>query len=185
MIALHEQVSGSDKMRNLEVLATQYSYKQRALGEVITAMERELDQVRVKYLKQIRAAVANAREAKSVLHTALTEAPECFEKPRTREFSGIKIGFRKGSGGIDWDDDAKVCALIEKTFPKAQAELLIKTTKKPISKALADLDVAELKRIGCRVESTGDVVVITSTDSEVDKIVKALLADAPESEVAK
>ena len=184
MIALTEQISGTDKMKQLEQLATEYSFKQRALGEIITDMDREVSQVRVKYLKQIRAAVAKAREAKSALHTALTAAPECFTKPRTREFSGIKIGFRKGTGGIDWDDDAKVCALIEKHFPKAQAELLIKTTKKPISKALADLDVADLKRIGCRVEDTGDVVVISSTDSEVDKLVKALLADQPESEVA-
>ena len=170
-------------MKSLESLTAQYSFKQRALGEAITKLERELDVVRVKHLKSIRAAVAEAREAKSTLHAALTAAPECFDKPRTREFYGVKIGYRKGNGGIDWDDDAKVCALIEKNFPKAQAELLIKTTKKPISKALADLDVAELKRLGCRVESTGDVVVIKSVDSEVDKIVKALLADEPEGEV--
>jgi hypothetical protein len=64
-----------------------------------------------------------------------------------------------------------------------QDDLLIKITKKPIAKALADLDVSDLKRIGCRVEATGDIVVIASTDSEVDKLVKALLADEVETEV--
>ena len=90
------------------------------------------------------------------------------------------MGFRKGTGGIDWSDDDQTVKLIEKHFPKTQAELLIKTTKKPIKKALADLDVADLKRIGCTVESTGDVVFIKPADSTVDKHVNALLKEAME-----
>ena len=38
--------------------------------------------------------------------------------------------------------------------------------------------MAELKRIGVTVEETGDQIVIKPTDSEVDKLVNALLADA-------
>jgi hypothetical protein len=78
-----------------------------------------------------------------------------------------------------------VVTLIEKSFPKAQADLLIKTTKKPIKKALEDLDVGALKRIGCRVVETGDEIVIKPADSEVDKIVTALLADAIDEQEAK
>ena len=189
MISTNENMArgtttGATTMKELEQLASAYASEQRKLSDAVAALERDLDIVRAQHMKSIRSAVGHARLAKNILRTVLEGAPELFEKPRTREFDGIKIGFRKGSGGVDWDDDAKVCELIRKNFPKMQADLLIKTTVKPIAKALDDLDVADLKKIGCRVESTGDVVVIVSTDSAVEKLVKALLADQPETEVA-
>ena len=75
--------------------------------------------------------------------------------------------------------------LIEKHFTKAQMELLIKPTRKPIAKALVDLDVGDLKKLGCRVEATGDVVVIAPAKSDVDKLVKTLLAEGEEGEPAE
>ena len=87
---------------------------------------------------------------------------------------GVKVGFEKGKGRIEWDDDDTVVRLIEKHFPE-QADILIKTKKKPAKKALAQLSVAELKKLGVTVEETGDQVVIKSTDSEIDKLVTALL----------
>lgn len=99
-----------------------------------------------------------------------------FDTPRTVVFYGIKVGLQKGKGAIEWDDDAQVVKLIEKHFPE-QADVLIKTTKKPVKKALAQLTVAELKKLGIVVEETGDQVVIKSTDSEIDKLVNALLKE--------
>ena len=85
----------------------------------------------------------------------------------------------KGKGKICIDDPAMAIKLIRKHFPE-QADVLIKTEEKPVAKAIGQLTVPELKRIGGTVEEAGDQVVIKPTDSEVDKLISALIADATE-----
>lgn len=164
----------------LDPLAKAYATKREDLASMVTLLNAQIEALKNAALPDIKKAVAKAAEKESDLTNAIDGARHLFIKPRTVVMHGIKFGLRKGSGGIDWEDDAKVVSLIEKLFPKAQAELLIKTTKKPIAKALADLDVSDLKRIGCTIESTGDVIVINPVDSAVDKIVTALLKGAAE-----
>lgn len=183
MISTNEHIAGNvTALGDLEKLTASFAHDREQVCAIVANMEEELAAVRRRYLGKLRTAVAKAQTSRTLLFTAVEAHPELFERPKTQVFHGIKIGFRKGTGGIDWDDDAKVCELIRKHFPKAQAELLIKTSEKPIAKAIADLDVADLKRIGCRVESTGDVVVVKPMDSEVEKVVTALLSE--EAEVA-
>ena len=184
MISLIETGGRATTLADIETLAQTFGTRHARICDVLGDLESEQAALLKKYLPRIRAAVADAAAAKLALHTAIAGSPALFEKPRTQIFHGVKVGFRKGSGGIDWDDDQAVVERIEKLFTKPQAELLIKTTKKPIAKALEDLDVADLKRLGCRVESTGDVVEIKPTDSEIEKTVAALLKDAVEVEVA-
>ena len=56
--------------------------------------------------------------------------------------------------------------------------------EEPIRKALSELTVTELKRLGVTVEEADDQVVIKPTDSEVDKLVGKLLEDAERFEAA-
>lgn len=165
-------------LTEIENLTRGYARARNDLHMLVQSLNDEMEILKRKALPLIKAHVGRAAERHGQLQNALTLSPHLFEKPRTVVFHEIKVGFRKGSGGIDWDDDEKVAALIEKHFPKAQAELLIKVVKKPIAKALEDLDVGDLKAIGCRVEKTGDVPVIKPVDTAVDKIVNALLKDA-------
>ncbi len=173
----------ANSLGSIEALTTKYAKARKALGDAVAELEQKIEALKRQHMSHLKSLVADASDCHATLAHAIQASPSLFEKPKTQTFAGIKVGFRKGTGGIDWDDDAKVVALIEKHFPKPQAELLIKTTKKPIAKALADLDVSDLKRIGCRVESTGEVVFIKPTDSAVDKIVNALLKEATEGEV--
>lgn len=139
-------------------------------------MENELNEIKMKYLPVIKKSVAAAKEKIEKLRLAIKESPELFEKPRSFILYGVKVGYQKGKGAIEWDDDEQVVKLIEKHFPE-QADVLIKTTKKPVKKSLSQLTVAELKRLGIVVEETGDQVIIKPVDSEVDKLVEALLKD--------
>ena len=184
MISTNENAGGrAATLTDIANLTDAFAAEHTTLTSIMEDMNADLEKIKRRYLPIIRNAVANAAAKKLALHTAIAGSPGLFEKPKTQIFHGVKVGFRKGSGGIDWDDDAAVVERIEKMFTKAQADLLIKTTKKPIAKALEDLDVAELKKLGCRVEDTGDVVVIKPTDSEIEKAVAALLKDAVEGEV--
>lgn len=96
-------------------------------------------------------------------------------------FHGIKVGFQKEKGKIEWDDVDQVVKLIKKHFPE-QADVLIATSEKPVKDALNNLSAAELKKIGVNITSDGDVAFIRPTDSEVDKMVTALLKAATQDE---
>lgn len=180
MISTTENIGQITTLAELEKLTASFAHDREQVCALVASLKDEQDAILKRYLPRLRKAVAATQTSRSLLVTAVANHPELFDKPKTQVFHGIKIGLRKGTGGIDWDEDAKVCELIRKHFPKSQADLLIKTTEKPIAKAIADLDVADLKRIGCRVESTGDEVVVKPTDGEVDKVVAALLKENTE-----
>lgn len=147
------------------------------LAGYVESLNAEIEDAKRRYLHHIKTAVNRAAKCHAELRDAIEGSSEEFKSPRTQVFHGIKVGFRKGTGGIDWDDDERTSDLIEKHFPD-QFKTLVKTTRKPQAKALASLEVGELKKVACRVESTGDVVVIKPIDSEVDKTVNALLKGA-------
>lgn len=168
-------------LTDIQTAAKKFADARARLGTAVTALNSQLEALKRQMMPHIKEQLANTASRMCELQHLIETNPGLFDKPRTQIFHGIKLGFRKGSGGIDWEDDTKVVELIRKHFTKPQADLLIKTTEKPIAKALADLDVTDLKKIGCTVESTGDVVVIRPVDSEVDKIVNALLKDALEA----
>lgn len=165
-------------MGAIEKLTKDYADARGALSDVVAILNTHLELLKRKHLKDIKRRVAVAAEKQAELKAAIEAAPELFDKPKTQIFHGVKVGYRKGSGKIEWEDDAVLVERIRKLFLKSQADLLIQTKEKPIAKALQDLDAADLKRLGVTVEDTGEVVVIKPTDSDVDKLVTALLKDA-------
>lgn len=157
--------------------ARNFSNARNSLAGLVENLNDEIEKLKRFHMSAIKQAVNHAAQRREELRAAIESAPELFESPRTQVLHGIKVGFRKGAGGIEWDDDEQVSRLIKKHF-EDQFDVLVKTTHKPQKKALGQLEVADLKKLGCRVEETGDVVVIKPTDSEVDKLVTALLKGA-------
>ena len=148
--------------------------KVAALNEGISALRRDM-------IPDIKRAVARAADAEAALRALVEQNPELFQKPKTQIFSGVKVGYQKGKGTIDFDDADTVVARIKKHFPD-QADVLIKVKETPVKDALTQLSAADLKRIGVTVTASGDQVVVKPVDSEVDKMVDALLKDAVETD---
>ena len=144
------------------------------LADRATTLQDEIDRATQRKLPGLRSAVASVAQADANLKTAIAQSPQLFQKPRSVVLHGLKLGFQKGKGKIDWEDDAQVVKLIRRHFPE-QFDVLCKTIEKPIKAALANLTVAELKKIGVSVEETGDVVFVNDSTAGVDKLVKALL----------
>lgn len=163
-------------MHDIEGKTKDYAGARAVLADRVQRLNNEVEAARKRFLPGIKKAVDFAVEKKADLAAAIEQGAALFNNPRTVVFSGIKVGLQKGKGAIEWDNDDQVIRLIEKNFPDL-ADVLIKTTKKPIKKALGGLSVAELKKIGVAVEETGDQVVIKGTDSDVDKLVKVLLKE--------
>lgn len=171
-------------LAEIEKLTKDYADARNKLVDTVTTLNDKIESLKRQYLPGIKAQVSIAKERKLLLSNAVEDSPSIFVKPRTIIFHGIKVGFEKGKGKIEWSDDDQVIRLIEKHFPE-QVDILIQTKKKPLKKALAQLSVAELKRLGVTVEETGDIVVIKPVDSDVDKFVEALLKDAADKEIGE
>lgn len=164
-------------MSEIARLTQVYASERSQLAGRVQALEEEMARIKRRALPGIKRAVARVAEAHDRLRAALEESPELFQRPRTVVIAGVRVGWEKGKGRLVWDDPDQVVRLIKRHFPD-QAEVLIRTREEPVRKALAQLSVAELKRIGVTVEETGDQVVIRPTDGQVDKLVDALLRDA-------
>lgn len=165
-------------MTILEVEAKTKSYADArdAVSAIVTAIEEEIAAVKKRHMQRLKKAVGIMADRQAELKAAIEDNAELFTKRRTQVFYGIKVGMQKQKGEITWADEAQVIKLIHKHFPD-MVDALIKTTEKPIKSALAQLPAADLKRLGVTISDDGDVIVIRATDSEIDRLVEALLKD--------
>lgn len=168
-------------LSEIEGLTKRYAEARTILSDRVEALTRAMEDAKRHHLRGIKGALGKAAEAEGALRAAIEAGPELFAKPKTIIMSGIKVGYRKATGKLVWDDADAVIARIKVLHPY-QTNVLIITRESPSKPSLAQLSVAELKRLGVRVIETGEEIVIAPTDTEVDKLVDALLREAVEDE---
>lgn len=167
-------------LAQIEELTEVFSVQRQDLVDAVNALEKDLRAAKMRHLAKIKAAAARVKDAQAELSAAIEANRGEFEKPKTRTFFGIKVGFRKLIGTLSWTDPQQVVKLVKRHFP-AQVDVLIRTTEVPVKDALAQLPAADLKRLGVSVGEDTDEVVIRATDSDVEKFVDALLKEAADT----
>jgi len=138
----------------------------------------KIEELKRAHMKGIKEAAADTASTRIVLEQMISDSRHLFQKPKSLIFSGIRVGLKKGAGAVIFDDEALVIKRIKKIFNPADHETYIKTTEKVRKKPLEELDAATLKRLGVTLEGNGEVVLIKAVDSDVDKIVNAMLKEA-------
>lgn len=166
-------------LNDIERSAKKFAEACEHLAGIVAAMNEGIEAIKRDNMKRLKKAVSEAAEYHDALQALIETAPECFVKPRSVVMHGIKLGFQKGKGKIEWDDADQVVRLIKKHHPE-QADVLIITRELPAKEALGQLTAAELKKLGISIVEGGDAVFIKPADSAVDKLVDALLRDATE-----
>lgn len=137
-----------------------------------------IEELKRGHIQGIKEAAADTANAKGALAALIDESRALFAKPKSIIISGIRVGLKKGTGKVEFEDEALVIKRLKKIFSLEHHETYIKVTEKVKKKALEDLDVATLKKLGVTIEGNGDVVLIKMVDSDVDKIVNAMLKGA-------
>jgi arsenate reductase-like glutaredoxin family protein len=173
-------------MNDIEARVQSYAAARHKLAEAVQQLHDGIENLRRSNLPRIKRNLERASELHAEVVALIAASPELFVKPRSVVLHGIKVGYEKGKGAISFEDADQVVKLIGKKLPD-QADVLIKTTSKPVKSALKQLTVQQLKSIGCTVEESGDQVLVRAVDSEVDKLVSALLkgAEAEAEELAE
>lgn len=124
-------------------------------------------------------AAAELAAAEAELKGLVDAAPQLFTKPRSIIQDGVKTGYRKQDDTLDWDDDAMVVTRIRAIPELAELhDVLIRTSETLNVSALAELDAKMQRRIGIRLIPGIDQPFISYVDSDIEKMVKAILADA-------
>lgn len=164
-------------LSDIESLTGVYANQRASLAQLVMRLEDNIETLKRAQMEGIKQALARTAEAQSMLHAAIYTAPNLFAKPKTLIINGIKVGYTKQKGKVEFDDEAAVIGRIRKLLPKEQAELLIRVREGVHKPAVYDLTAGDLKRLGIRVVDDGEAIVIKPVDDQLDKLLSELLAD--------
>lgn len=161
----------------IEVATKFYADARNELSAEMDRLRDRLKVVQAEHRLPLIALLDQAANARTGLQDLLQAHPALFEKPKTKQLHGIKIGFRKLPGAVEFaDDEATVIDRIrEQLRGKAKTLVAIKETVR--KDALKDLSAAELASIGVSIVDCGEEVVIKAIDTDLDKLIKGLAAD--------
>lgn len=157
----------------IECLTKAYADARSELGDAVAELEAEMTGLKRRRLRRIRNLAEKAANAHAELQATIDESRALFKKPKTRILHGIKVGIMKEKGKLKFDA-GMVVKLIKRHMPE-KADTLINVTEKPQKTALSGLTATDLKKLGVTVIGGGEAVVIKPADSEIDKLVDALL----------
>lgn len=159
----------------IESLAKSLADARQELADRLQRIKDEQDTVKRRYLQGVKNSVERVRSVHAELHTMLSDAKALFEKPKTRVIHGLRLGWMKQRGKVEFDDPALVIAALRKLLGEDEAAQYIQTKESPIKDRLSELPAKDLKR--CHVSITDDTesVVIKSAGGEIDKLIDALL----------
>ena len=163
--------------------AASYAAARDKLAALVQAMKDEISTVERGALPDITRAARRIAALDNELRAEIAAHPECFTRPRTVVVDGLKFGLQKQKGRMSWDDDAELCARIDKLAAEGaltheQAVMLVVNQPRPVAAALEQLDGKLLKRLGVTVTADTDAPLIKSVDGDVEKTVSAIVKQA-------
>ena len=165
----------------MERLCRGYADARGALEEVAEEIDRARRHAVRRRVRRLRNRAAEASAARDALEREIEASPQLFDRPRTRSFEGVKVGFQKQKGSCVVADAARTMQLVRKHLPDREEDLV--NVKETLAKAgLTKLTGGELKKIGVHVTDAVDKIVIATAASEVEKLVDALLESVEDDE---
>lgn len=163
-------------MEQIEALTKTFSGARDELAERLETLREEQEAAKRRRLQGIKNALTRVQASYEELKDAVTASQALFEQPKTRVMHGIRVGWMKQRGKLEIADPESVVDRIRKWLGD-EAVGYIKVTEKPVLTALANLPAKDLKKIGVILSDDIDAVVIKAADSDLDKLIDALVND--------
>jgi hypothetical protein len=170
-------------LEQLQRTATTLSQHRDDLRAELLLLDAEVTAAKAAHMKAIHTITRRLVKSQAELSAGILANPSLFTKPRTFITEGVKFGLRKQVGKMHWDNDAKLLNRLDDLFYKnditrEQYDMAVETKYSLVVKGLEQLDAKLIKRLGITIDADSDAVEIKSVDSEVEKMVKALLKEA-------
>ena len=163
---------------NLEAIehhTKHYADCDNELTAMIAECRAKLDAIANNYRPRLLAAGFDLARARDVLFGAIDSNGALFEKPRTRLFSGIEVGLRKGAPWVEFvRKDADIIAQIETEYPQYKHTLI--DVKKTLKKVPCGELAEELRTtLGITKHNGDDAVVIARPKDGLTALVEAVM----------
>lgn len=178
--ASKKEIALTGPLASIDAATESYSLAYGALYAEMVALNQKIEAAKAQHLANLRRLVADAKARKATLTDLIQEHAAEFNKPRTRQLHGFKVGLRKLEGKMVFDDEGRAVDLIRKHFPD-QFDVLVATSYSVVKDAAGQLAAADLKRIGGKITDSVDEVVIKSAVGDVEKLVDALVREKAEA----
>ena len=149
------------------------------LRGTVELLQADIKRAQDRYRRELQRRIDAVANAHAIALELVQAAPSLFAKPRSYQWHGVKVGYQKGRGKIEVANEDKFPDRVDQYCPGERAAL-VKTTHKPVLAALANLDAKLLKRLGVTITDADDEAFVKAVDSELDKLVKALVDAATE-----
>jgi phage host-nuclease inhibitor protein Gam len=183
MIAPSEQVARRNvTLAQIETFTQSYERESVTLESMISDLEKDLEAAKQKHLRNIKRQAGVVANCEAELRSLIESGAELFTKPRTITVHGVKVGYTTSTGRLEFDDEETVIALIKK-FRKDDADSFIRRKESVNKDALKTLEIADLRKLGCVIEDSGDVVVLKRVAGDVEKIINKLIGKLVEAMV--
>ena len=98
----------------IESKTKEFADARAKLAVIVTALNDSMEALKRQYMADLKRAVAATAKRQDELKGLLEASPELFAKPRSVIFHGIKVGYAKGKGKIEFTDPEQVVKLIKK-----------------------------------------------------------------------
>jgi len=168
-------------LENIGALCKSYADAREDLENTVEEIRERRRKAAAPMMRGLRSRIAAASVARDALRDALEACPELFVKPRTRDFSGVKIGYRKRPGRFEAVNWGAVVDRVRERLPD-RADELIRTRSEIVKPALKNVPVPELRKIGVSSVDAEDEVVIALASDDLDRLVDALMTDFDEGQ---
>jgi hypothetical protein len=173
-------------MTALEVLIKKAALLSNCRDELraeLMLLDTELQAAKAARLKRLQQLTRSVIKHQTELGADIATNASLFAKPRTQIVDGIKFGMQKQPGSMQWDDADKVLNRMDDLFNKgdinrAQYDVCVQTSYTLVSAGIEQLDGKLLKKLGITVSADTDKVLIKSVDSQVEKMLSAIIKDA-------
>jgi hypothetical protein len=164
---------------DVEAKTKSYADARDAVSAIVSAIEEEIAAVKKRHMARLKKAVGIMAERQAELKATIEDNTDIFAKRRTQVFYGVRVGYMKERGKLVWEDDNILIKLIKKYYPD-EWTAYVKVVERPLKSSLEQLSAVELKRLGIQVTEDSNVVFIKSVDSELEKMIDAILHEAEE-----
>jgi len=161
----------------IEKTTREYAAAEDALEEKALELREAIERLKREHMPAIKRALERAGETHTLLFHTIEDNPELFQRPKSRLVAGVVIGFRKQRDTLEWAGDEQLAEAIEKQLP-ALYPSLVEVKRKPVRDALKLLQPEQLQALGVAYDRGRDKVIIESANSEIEKWIRAIAAEA-------
>lgn len=153
----------------METRAKVLAGERRLLAGHLAEANAELAELMAKWAEPLKIGAAAVDDSERKLIDYIEHAPQLFVRPQSVEVDGVRFGIRKGKGRLEYADEAKLIARIEKQLTRGQRGPVLKITKRVLKGPLAKLSADILKRLGVNVRAAGPEAFVSYPKSKLQK----------------